>query len=105
MTPTRQIVEEMIHKIIQDEVAGEVWYESRQNEERLQKLLQNAEKSLSTTFSSLIEAVKREGQKRIWKEIEKILVDEINTARTEGQPTSRLTSTFNRAKAVVNEVV
>lgn len=39
-------VEDLIYHAIQDEVAGEMWYESRQNEDRLQKLLQNLEKRL-----------------------------------------------------------
>lgn len=39
-------IEKGIHEIVQAEVAGEMWYESRLNEERLQKLLQNMEKQL-----------------------------------------------------------
>lgn len=40
-----------VHKILQDEIAANVWYESKINDERLQKLLICAEEKLSKLLS------------------------------------------------------
>lgn len=57
MTNVEKAFEEAVHKIVQDEVAGEMWYESRQNEERLQKLLSNMEAQLVSLLHTQREAL------------------------------------------------
>jgi hypothetical protein len=57
-------IKEQIHKILNDEVAKEVWYESGLNETKLNKLLTKAEEKITTLVSEL-EQKAEEGQKAI----------------------------------------
>jgi hypothetical protein len=58
---TTPCIEEILYKAIQDEVASEMWYESRQNEKRLQKLLQNLEKRLIRDTTTALTEAKQAG--------------------------------------------
>ena len=53
ITEKIQLSAEKIHKIIQDEIAAEVWYESRGCEETLRRCLIEAEKKLITSQKEL----------------------------------------------------